>query len=156
MEQSRKKCPYCGEEIMATAKKCRHCGEWLNGSHPIQLHESTPPIQVLHPVMTQQPTSMPNYAVNVNNHIQAPTQQTNGFGTAGLTFAVLGMIITAIPVLGLISIFFAIAAVLLSFIGIFKEPRGKAIVGLIMGVVGIIIYLILLATGAAFFESIPE
>lgn len=22
-------CPYCGEEIMATAKKCKHCGEWL-------------------------------------------------------------------------------------------------------------------------------
>ncbi len=35
-------CPYCGEEIMATAKKCKHCGEWLDEemrptttSHPI-------------------------------------------------------------------------------------------------------------------------
>lgn len=26
---STKRCPYCGEEILATAKKCKHCGEWL-------------------------------------------------------------------------------------------------------------------------------
>ena len=28
MEETQK-CPYCGEEILATAKKCKHCGEWL-------------------------------------------------------------------------------------------------------------------------------
>ena len=27
-----KKCPYCGEQILATAKKCKHCGEWLDDS----------------------------------------------------------------------------------------------------------------------------
>lgn len=25
-----KKCPYCSEEILATAKKCKHCGEFLD------------------------------------------------------------------------------------------------------------------------------
>lgn len=32
--ENKKQCPYCGEEIMATAKKCRHCGEWLNTQSP--------------------------------------------------------------------------------------------------------------------------
>jgi hypothetical protein len=27
-----KDCPFCSEQILATAKKCKHCGEWLDGS----------------------------------------------------------------------------------------------------------------------------
>lgn len=29
MEEEKKECPYCGEEILASAVKCKHCGEWL-------------------------------------------------------------------------------------------------------------------------------
>lgn len=34
MINNKKQCPYCGEEIQATAKKCRHCGEWLQDQFP--------------------------------------------------------------------------------------------------------------------------
>lgn len=30
-----KKCPYCGEEILAVARKCKHCGEWLDRKEQI-------------------------------------------------------------------------------------------------------------------------
>ena len=29
MTDKTKRCPYCGEEILAIARKCKHCGEWL-------------------------------------------------------------------------------------------------------------------------------
>lgn len=33
MEET-KRCPYCGEEILAVARKCKHCGEWLDREEP--------------------------------------------------------------------------------------------------------------------------
>ena len=48
MEQNTKKCPFCGEEIMADAKKCRHCGEWLDKTSSHRVEEiSTKPIAIV-------------------------------------------------------------------------------------------------------------
>lgn len=40
-----KKCPYCGEEILAVAKKCKHCGEWLDKNAIPTSHEESVPTQ---------------------------------------------------------------------------------------------------------------
>ena len=37
-----KRCPYCGEEILAIAKKCKHCGEWLDETHPLKETKNAP------------------------------------------------------------------------------------------------------------------
>lgn len=36
------RCPYCSEEIQATAKKCKHCGEWLDPALRAEKREPPP------------------------------------------------------------------------------------------------------------------
>jgi hypothetical protein len=39
-----KRCPYCGEEIMAAAKKCKYCGEWLIKDAPKDVAQPAAPV----------------------------------------------------------------------------------------------------------------
>ena len=41
MEET-KRCPYCGEEILAVAKKCKHCGEWMETKEPEKEKKACP------------------------------------------------------------------------------------------------------------------
>lgn len=47
MENETKRCPFCGETIMASAKKCRFCGEFLEDSQsnsaPASVTKELPP-----------------------------------------------------------------------------------------------------------------
>ena len=40
--EEKKRCPYCGEEILAVAKKCKHCGEWLESKEPSKKQQNCP------------------------------------------------------------------------------------------------------------------
>jgi len=44
MENETKRCPYCGEEVLADAKKCKHCGEWLDEELRAEAKKKAPSI----------------------------------------------------------------------------------------------------------------
>lgn len=65
----RKKCPYCGEEIAATAKKCRFCGEWLEIEEAVLMPETTDAAQI-------QEYAAPAADIAVNGYTEGPLPAT--------------------------------------------------------------------------------
>ncbi len=71
----------------------------------------------------------------------------NGVGTAGFVLALIALFLGWIPVLGWIIWFLGLV---LSFVGVFKIPKGMAIAGLVISLIGIILLLVVFAgVGAA-------
>lgn len=86
----------------------------------------------------------------------APVQQTvyvnvekkgNAMGTAGFVLALLSFVFCWAPVLNFIIWFLG---ALFSFIGVFKQPKGLAITGLILSFIGIIVLVAVIGAVASF------
>lgn len=74
-------------------------------------------------------------------------RKSNGLGTSGFVLAILGLILGWIPILGWI---LWLLGTLLSFIGVFKTPKGLAIAGLVISFIGIILLIAIFGSIAAF------
>ena len=129
-ERLRKQCPYCGEDISINAKKCKHCGEWLTVK-PVPLQNTTVAPQ---PTIVESPTYRPE-----PQHQVVVTQvehRSNGVGTAGFIIALICACLSWLPG---VNVFLWFIGLLLSFIGMFKSPRGLAVVGFLISIIDIIV-----------------
>ena len=118
-------CSHCGKQVSDKATTCPHCNAVLQAGQP---------------QVQPQPAHQPVY-VNV------PGKQSNGIGTTGLVFAILGIFLGWIPILGWIIWFLG---ALFSFIGLFKSPRGCAIAGLIISFIWVIVVVFVVGSIGAF------
>ena len=66
-------------------------------------------------------------------------KKSNGVGTAGFVLALIALFLGWVPVLGWIIWFLGL---ILSFVGVFGTPKGMAIAGLVISLIGIILLLI--------------
>lgn len=68
--------------------------------------------------------------------IQQAEKKSNGLGVAGFVLALIGLLFCWVPILNII---LWILGLTLSFVGLFKKPRGLAIAGLCISCIAIII-----------------
>lgn len=132
-----KRCPYCGEEVPETATKCMYCTANLNEEQP----------SVQPPVTPVQPSVQPQAAAAQPQ----PVSRKNGISTAGLVLSIIGLALCWVPGVNLVLWFLGF---LFSFIGVFKRPKGKAIAGLIISAISIVV--IILVYGAIIESDVVE
>lgn len=74
--------------------------------------------------------------------IERETPKTNGIGTAGFIMSLIAVFLGWIPVLGWI---LWLLGLVFSFVGLFKSPRGFAVAGFIISLVGLMFLLVIFA-----------
>lgn len=69
-------------------------------------------------------------------YVTVPEKKTNGLGVAGFVLSLIALFTSWIPILGWFVLFLG---GLLSFIGLFRNPKGFAIAGFVISIVAFLI-----------------
>ena len=126
-------CPACGAQISRYAPYCIKCGQ------PI-IPMSSPKIE---------PTVAPQQQIV----IKQPVNETNGIGTAGFILSLISLILSWVPGVGW---FVWFLGCFLSFMGMFWKPRGLAVVGFLISIIGLIVLLAVVGALATVMATILE
>lgn len=78
--------------------------------------------------------------------INQQERKSNGVGTAGFVLALIALFLGWIPIIGWM---IWLLGVILSFVGVFKAPKGLAISGLVISFIGIILLVVIFGAFAA-------
>lgn len=139
-------CPKCGTENKDGVKFCANCGgSFANASAANAIvssdMESEPTMEAsIESHSTRRGTTVTNISV------QAPQTKSNPMGVAGFILALIGVFVSWIPVLGWIV---WILGAVLSIIGLFKQPKGMAIAGVVLTFIDAILLLFVVSSCAA-------
>lgn len=87
--------------------------------------------------------------IYINQTVAAP-QASNGIGTAGFVLSIVAILLFWAPVLDWI---LWILGLVFSLIGVFRKPRGLAIAGLVISLIGLIAILLIAGAIAVAFAS---
>ena len=83
---------------------------------------------------TVNPQNQPQPTVIINQ-----TEKSNGMGTAGFVLALIALFLGWVPFLGWI---IWLLGLIFSAVGVFREPKGLAIAGLVISLIGIILLIV--------------
>ncbi|MDR0659772.1 MAG: zinc-ribbon domain-containing protein [Prevotellaceae bacterium] len=125
-------CKECGTQISEFAKLCPSCGVPI----AISKNQATQEEKISRAPYRQTAEGQQQIVIN-----QVAATPSNGIGTAGFVCALVALFIGWVPAFGWI---LWVVGLVLSFVGVFKAPKGLAIAGLAISFVGLIVMLIVI------------
>ncbi len=135
-------CAKCGSENEEGVKFCAKCGASLSKGEPVV--EAVAADSRVEASIETHETPQGTSVTTIN--VQAPQAQKNPLGVAGFIFALLGVFLSWVPILGWVIWFLG---ALFSIIGSFKKPKGMAVAGVILTFINLILLLFVIASCSA-------